>query len=143
MQPRVMQANGDIYPCRFVKLDGTVNNAVIQAEEGDLIIGVSQAGTQDAPVPLNTSGLAASQYKNVQVFTPTQTCLLELGAAVTTERRLKSDSNGKGTPVVGGNASMENWGAIALEVGSSGEKVMVYVVGPMTVAHPGSGSGFA
>lgn len=141
-QPRVMQANGDIYPRRFVKLDTSVNNAVIQAGAGDLCFGISQAGTQDAPIPLNTSLLAASQYNDIQVFTPMQTCLLTLGASVTTERRLKSDSNGKGTPVVGGASSMENWGAVALEVGSSGEDVMVMVVGPMTVAHPGSLSGF-
>lgn len=142
-QPRVMQANGNIYPSRFVKLDTSVNNAVIQAGAGDLTFGVSQEGFRDAPIPLNTTGYAAQAGDTMKVFTVGQTCRLLLAATVSTERRLKSDADGKGTPVVGGADSMENWGAHAIEAGSSGELVEVLVVGSMTVAHPGSSSGFA
>lgn len=142
-QPKIMQANGNIYPFRFVKLDTSVNNAVIQAGAGDLTVGISQEGFDQAPVPLNTSGYAAVAPENVRVHTLDNECLLELGANVTTERRLKSDVNGKGTPVVGGSQSMENWGAIALEAGSTGERIRVQVVGPMTVSHPASSSAFS
>lgn len=142
-QPKVMQANGNISPCRFVKEDTSANNAVKQAGAGELVIGISQEGFDSAPIPLNTSGYAAIAGENVNVFTMGTVCLLELGADVSTERRLKADSNGKGTPVVGGAASMENWGAIALEAASSGEKVLVQVVGPMTVSHPASSSAFS
>ena len=143
MQPKVMQASGNIYPSRFVKLDPANNNNVLQSGAGDLIVGVSQEGTNQAPVPLLSTGYAAESGQNVRVHGLGGFALLELGANVTTERRLKADSNGKGTPVVGGAASMENWGAIALETGSSGEKVMCQIVGPMTVAHPASSSAFS
>lgn len=140
-QPRVMQANGNIYPSRFVKLDGSVNNAVLQAGANDVIFGVSQEGTRTAPIP-DASAYAAIQYENVRVYTAMQTCRLQLGATVTTERRLKSDADGKGTPVVGGTNSHENWGAMAVEAGSANEFAEVLVVGPMTVSHAGSSSGF-
>lgn len=141
-QPRVMYAGGNINPARFVKLDPSNNNTVLEADAGEVIIGISQEGTRVAPTP-DASQYAAIAGENLQVFTPMQTCKLLLGAAVTTERRLKADADGKGTPVVGGPDSMENWGAIALETGANGEKVEVLVVGPMTVAHPGASSGFA
>jgi hypothetical protein len=55
-------------------------------------------------------------------------CYVEAGATVTAGQYLKSDSQGRAVPVATSGTTVQNYGAIALQGGSSGEKIRVLVI---------------
>jgi hypothetical protein len=118
-------ANGDIYPCRFVKLD-PADGRVLQCLAGDLPIGVSQEGTRRSPytdtAPL---GRAAAAGEQLAVYTLSERAVLQVNAAVTPGTRLKPDAAGMGIPVVA--ASTDAYGGFALLSGTAGKLVEVQV----------------
>lgn len=120
---RSFKASGNVTPSRFVKLSST-DNVVAQAGAGEAIIGVSQAGTRNAPYSSLDDGYAAADGEDLEVFGDNEVCWLELGAAATVGARLKSDANGAGTPVTANN---DEWGAVALVAGASGDLIQVEV----------------
>jgi len=139
-QPKVMRANGTVYPSRFVAIDASDNNSVLQANAGQRTFGVSSEGGREAPVPSLSTVYAAIAGDDLQVYSMGQTCLLELGAACLAGYRLKPDSNGKGVPIAGTPAIIEFFGAEALEAGSAGDFVKVLVLGPMSQSIPSGGT---
>lgn len=140
-QPKVMRANGNIYPSRFVGIDASDNNSVLQSASGGRPFAVSFAGGREAPVPSLTTVYAAQTGDNVSLLTMGETGLLELGAACLAGNRLKPDTNGKGIPLAAGSGVMEHYGAEALEAGSAGDFVKVLVVlGTQTTPAGGSSS---
>ena len=116
-------ANGDIYPCRFVKLD-PADGKVVQCLAGDLPIGISQEGTRRSPY-LETLGRAAAVGEQLAVYTLGERALLQVNAAVTPETRLKADANGMGIPVA--SPSIDAYGGIALFNGAAGKLIETLV----------------
>jgi len=119
-------AKGDIYPCRFVKQDDSNDHAVLQAGANAKIIGVSQQGTREAPIPSVSTALAAAANESLRVHGMGEECLLELGGTVAAGDDLKADANGKGVVIANGTTTQEV-GATALSSGVSGDKIRVMV----------------
>lgn len=125
-------ANGNILPCRFVVIDTTAgaDNNVVQAGANGLTVGVTGQGTNQAPL----SDLISTQYHAQQgdpafVHPEGDVCLLEIGAAVTQGQMLKSDSSGRGVPGATTGATLQQFGARALESSSNvGAKIRVQVI---------------
>lgn len=104
-------ANGTIQPSRFVKVDSTSENAVIQAAAStDKLVGISQEWSKAAPIPGATSE-AADQGDSVKVYGVTDVCLLQsTTAGWTAGDRLTTDANGNGVTA----GSTDEYGAVAL-----------------------------
>lgn len=122
-------ANGNIKASRFVKVDTTVNNAVLQASTNQAVIGISQEGTKYPPASDQTNVYAAEQYDNIEVYADgVDECLLCLGTGgAYAGARLVSDSDGCGTIAATTGATAQNIGAIAMQSGLSGELIRVKV----------------
>lgn len=120
-------AGGDIAPSRFVKA-GSTDFEVLQATANAQILGIAQEGTREAPIPSVSTNLAASDTETLSVYGLTEECLLELGGTVTVGARLKSDANGKGVAAATTGTTAQEYGAIALEGGASGELIRVQVI---------------
>lgn len=115
-------ANGNIPPSRFVKMDSSGDRLVLLADAGAKIIGISQAGKRRAPYSTLDDGYAAIATEDLEVFQDDEEPWLEIAATVAYGDRLKSDANGKGTPVTANN---DEWGAVAQQAGVSGQLIRV------------------
>ena len=122
-------ASGNISPMRFVKLVTGSDYTVAQCGANDSIIGVSQIFTQSFDTVY-----AATDGNVVGVSDPTQVPLLELGGLVSAGDYLNSDSSGKGVKGSTTLSSHQEFGAVALRNGRSGEQIPVKVVKFMGVA---------
>ncbi len=120
-----MVANGNIYPSRFVKQDATADNKVLQAGAGERTIGISQAGTLDAPQTGSSAYAATADQPSLQIYRVGQMPLLEAGAGGwAAGDLLKPDGDGKGLP----QTTDKGWyGARALTAAAAGEKRAVIV----------------
>jgi hypothetical protein len=119
-------AGEDLLPCRFVKRDTAVDNAVVYADDGAAaIVGITFSGTRDAPIPLNTSNLLAEEGDPVRVYGPGERCEVVLGETITAANlNLTATTDGKAVAASSGDFV----GAIAERAASDGEKVWVQVV---------------
>lgn len=122
-------ANGNIKASRFVKIDTTVNNAVLQCSTNQATIGISQEGTKYPPASDQTNVYAAEQYDNIEVYADgTDECLLCLGTGgAYAGAYLVSDSDGCGTIAATTGATAQLIGAVAMQAGLSGELIRVKV----------------
>lgn len=131
-----MYANGTILVSRFVKIDTTRNNAVLACGSAGVVFGVAQEGGRVAPIPSVTSDpvQAAIAGENVGVYVDGDECLLAIGSGgITAGAYIRSDTNGAGVALAGTAATVESYGAIALETASSGELCKVQVkIGKIT-----------
>jgi hypothetical protein len=127
--PPQLQANGNIYPSRFVQIDTTAPNKCKQAAANSKIIGVSQVGTNYPPLSdLTVSAYAAAAGQNVELFGIGQVCHIEAGDVVTAGDYLKSDSVGRGVPILTTGTTLQRYGAIALEAATAaGQMIRCYV----------------
>lgn len=119
-------ADGDISPSRFVKTLTTADNSVAQAGANAAVIGISQEGAREPPLP-GVTLLAGKTGDNIQIYQMTDSCLLELGGTIVAGDYLKSDANGKGVVIATTGTTAQEIGARALTAGASGEKVRVQV----------------
>ena len=123
-------AAGDIRPNRYVKIDSTAGNSHygLEADANEKVIGICGGETTQPPLSdLVTTALHASSGKHIHLYGDGDECLLEISATVVQGDRLKSDGDGKGTPVATSGTTLQEYGAIALEAGSSGDKIRVQV----------------
>lgn len=130
MSIKAMYANGTIRVSRFVKLDTSRNNAVVEGTTNAAVIGISQPGGRVAPIPsVTTSPVEAAQAgEHLVVFQQGESCLLRIGSGgCTAGDLLESDSDGDGVTVAATAASVRNIGAIAMESASAGELCKVQV----------------
>ncbi|MDE2101453.1 MAG: hypothetical protein KGL39_29680 [Patescibacteria group bacterium] len=120
--------NGSVTASRFVKLDATQTGGyVLQCGAGDIITGVAQQGTQEAPLVGLDSAFAGTQEQNeILVYTPPDTCTLEIGAAVSLGDFLKSDASGRG---ITAGTDGDWYGARAMQSGTAaGQLIRVEVI---------------
>jgi hypothetical protein len=118
-------ANGTIQPSRFVTIDSTSENAVIQASANTQeLIGVSQEWSKLAPIP-GASSEAADAGDPIKVYGLTDICLLQsTTAGWTAGDRLTANSSGQGVTASG----TEHFGAVALTTVSGAGLGRVQVV---------------
>lgn len=123
-----LTARGNINPFRFVRVD-TTENGCVQAGDNTDVIGVAQGGTNKPEVTgLITAQYAAEDGQPVRVASVGAVTLLEIGGAVTPGQYLKSDAQGRGVPVATSGTTVQKYGAVALQGGTSGSIVRVAVV---------------
>lgn len=123
-----LMANGDIRPSRFVELQNASGIAkAIEANANERVAGISQDGTNTAPIPGITSTNAAESGQTLQLHIEGEECLLELGGTVTAGAFVKSDADGKGVVALTTGTVLQEIGAVALDNGSSGEKIRVKI----------------
>src|SRR5688500_6783223 len=88
------RAGGDVAPCRLVTL-ASAAFTIQTATDNQPPVGVSFAGTREAPVP-SASPLHSIAGEGCPIWGPGETALLELGGTVTTgaaeERRQRQGS---------------------------------------------------
>lgn len=118
-------ADGNIRTCRFVKNSGDF--LLTEADANDKLFGISQEGTNKAPIPDVTTDYAAEAGQELRVFQDGEVCLLQLGDTVTVDQDLKSDSDGKGVPALTTGTTVQQIGAVALQGGAADEKILVRV----------------
>lgn len=117
-------ANGNIAPCRFVKLGTT--GRVTQAGAGEQPFGVSGQGTRNAPYGSLDDGYHAIAGEDCEVHGPPEKDVsLDIGGTVAIGNFLKSDANGKG---VAGSADKDKVGALALQSGVDGDQIRVQLI---------------
>jgi len=123
-------AGGTIRPSRFVKIDTSADDRVVEATANDALAGVAQVGTNRVPLSdLVSTSNAAIAGEQLKVYGEGDFCHLEAGAAIANGELLKSDSVGRGVPALTTGTTSQNVGARALETASAaGELVRVQVV---------------
>ena len=123
-----LMANGDIRPARFVELQNDSGQAkAIEANANEIVIGISQDGTNTAPIPGITSSNAAESGQTLRVHIEGEETLLELGGTVAAAAYIKSEADGKGVAALTTGTVTQEIGAVALESGVSGEFIRVKV----------------
>jgi hypothetical protein len=121
-------ATGNISPSRFVKVDATADNSVVQADANATILGIASEAGREPPLPSVSTIYAAQSGDNIHVYGESEVCLLELGGTVAAGDFLKSDANGKGVVIATTGTTAQEIGAKALTAGASGEFIRVQVV---------------
>ena len=120
-------AGGNVRVSRFVKSDTSDDFQVLEADANERVIGISQEGAREAPLP-NVTLYAGQDGDNMQVYQQGDICLLTLGSGGATRgSRLKSDADGAGVEIAAIGATQQFYGALALESGLEGEKIRVQV----------------
>lgn len=115
---------GNIYPARFVKLDGSNVGKALQCGAGEAVFGISTPHTRKFALSGYDDGYAGVDGDGaMNIIGPgDDEALLELGGTVTHGQYVKSDADGKGVAATG---DKDNVGAIALTGGTSGKLIRV------------------
>lgn len=119
-------ANGNIKPGRFVKIDTTNSNRVVQAGAGDRIYGISKMGTRNIALSGLDDGYVAIAGEAVHIYGPGDPGVeLVLGGTVTAGDFLKSDADGCG---VVADTNLDDYGARTAVSGVATEQIPVEVL---------------
>lgn len=125
--PQNYLASGTIRPARFITVSEDFNAA--ESNANDRIAGVSMDASNKAPIPEVTTNNAAEVGEHFRSFGIGDLCLLEVGAAVAFDDRLKADADGKGVPIATTGTTIQHIGARAVQAAAaSGEKIQVEVL---------------
>lgn len=131
LAPPQLQANGNIYPSRFVTVDPSSNAKVIQATANSKVLGVSQVGTNYPPLndsAVTVAGYAAVAGQIVEFHGPGQVCHVEAGDTFAAGDYLKADADGKAVPILTTGTTLQRFGAIALDAATAvGQLIRCYV----------------
>lgn len=121
-----LQAGGNIFPFRFVKLSTSADFTGLQASaEGDYPIGVTDGSIYQATV-LNATGYHAISGTPI-TLQPSNTVQIEIGTGgVTRGGFLESDADGKGIAAAGTGAVSAY---VALESGAAGDIIRAFRIG--------------
>lgn len=125
MKSASLIAGGNVYPCRFIKMDSSNHQAIQAAAATDVPIGISMEAQKDAPIPsaadyVATSGESLPHYEDGDI------CRLQIGSGgCTPNMLLVSDSDGKGVAAASSGTALQCVGAIALETASQDEFALV------------------
>lgn len=128
------RASANISPSRFVTLSGA--KTVAQAGANQEIIGVSQEGSNKAPLQDYVSTVyAAETGQSLEVYSEGEVCLVEAGGTIAAGNLLEADANGKAVAMTTTGTVVRNYGAIALEGGAAGDKILCLVT-PLRKTRP-------
>lgn len=128
--PHAYVANGTIRVARFVKIDSSDNNSVLEADANERVIGISQIGGRTAPTPDVTTDPpeAAQAGEHLNVHFVGEECLLRIGSGgCAAGALLKSDADGQGVAIAESAGNKQEAGAMALETASENEYARVVV----------------
>lgn len=121
-------AGGDIRSHRFVSIGGA-DHTLIEANSGDKdVVGISQPGSNEAPLPTYTTPLAAESGDQFYYRPFGSEALLEVGSGGATRGvYLKPDNDGKGVAI-----TTNDYGFfLPFESALEGELVRGLVTGPV------------
>lgn len=119
------RAGGNIEPCRFVKIATSSGETVVTqcTATTDQPWGISAQGTRRMALSGWDDGYAAVSGDDLCIYgAGDDECKLDISATVAAGDNLESDSSGKGQPATG---DKDKVGAIALEPGTSGQRIRV------------------
>lgn len=117
-------AGGDIRPSRFIKISTAANQTALESDAGELSVGVSGEGTQDAPQS-GSDGDAAEAGDHFMYHPIGDEALIETGSGgCGAGAHLTPDADGKAVIATQGDYV----GALALEAASAGEKVRALLI---------------
>jgi hypothetical protein len=119
-------AGGNVSPCRFVKISTTAGQGVQAAAGTDLLVGISIEETRYPPNSPADDGLVAIANENLPYLGPGQVTNLIINATLTAGVVVTADASGKGIAPAAGDYV----GAILLQGGVAGDKVMAYILPP-------------
>lgn len=125
MTPNLV-SEGDISPCRFVKM-GSASNKGAQATAGSPCVGVTQNFTRSVSLGgyiTLTETLIAKAGDAIPMWGFGSAALLQLGGTVAAGDRLKSDANGKGVTAAAADGAY----AIALQSGVADNFITVQII---------------
>lgn len=123
-------AAGNIAPSIFVKED-TADGKVLASGAGEIIYGISQEGSRNAPLTGRDDGYCAIAGENLRVYKNPEDkdCFLTVGGTVAPGDKLKADASGFGVATTSAN---DNIGAVAEENGTVGMLIRVMPLPPGT-----------
>jgi hypothetical protein len=110
-----LRASGTIRPYRFVKQDGSTDNAGAEADANEVAVGVSN-GTN-----LDYTSANHAVDGDVIHLQPGSIVDVEFGGTVTVGGRVKSDADGKAVAVATSGATQQNSLGVALHGGADGK----------------------
>lgn len=127
--PPHFMANGDIRPSRFVQQDSSADHKATEGGDNVPVIGVAMESSNYPPLSdLAITVLAAQAGQYFKMYGDGEQCLLEAGAAITHGDKLKSDSVGRGVPILTTGTVLQHFGATALQTAAAaGELIPVQV----------------
>ena len=121
------EAGGDIRPSRFVKLDASNNNTLLESNANERSVGISQPGTKEAPGTTGASVNAAEANDSFEYFPWGRVTRIEVGSGgLTAADEVESDADGKGVTVSG--SGDHEVSAIAVEDAAANEFGQVLVI---------------
>lgn len=118
-QPQLI-AGGTLAPMTFAKVSTAADDTCLQAGANDVIIGITQVGTDNPPGLTGATSNAATVGESIQLYGLGDICSLTAGSGGwTAGDRLKSDASGNGVTIATSGVS-QNCGAVALETVAAG-----------------------
>lgn len=124
---KVYSAGGTIRVARFVKVSTTENNTVLEADANERVIGVSQLGSREAPLPAVTTDPpnAATDGDTLNVHTmdsAREDIVVRVGSGgITAGALLKSDADGNAVLAATTGTTVQWISGVSLEAASEGE----------------------
>lgn len=116
-------AESDVSPSKFLKASGTTKDHRCEhAGAGDSIVGVSQEGTREAPIP-GITAVHALAGEGVMVYGIGDVCEVVAAGTITSGARVASDGNGDAVAAAAG----DKYGGRALASAVAGERVRIQV----------------
>jgi hypothetical protein len=127
---RQMLANGTINPSRFVMVDTSDDNKVIQATTNAKCLGIATEGSNYPPLDdIVSTNYAAIAGQELRVYEPGEICLIETGDVVTAGDYLKADSDGKAVPILTTGTTLQRYGAQAMQAATvAGQKILALIL---------------
>lgn len=121
-------ANGNITMCRFVKVDTSGNQKVLQAGSNVDVVGIAQNFSDYAPIPSVATQYAAVAGEVIKVAGDGEQALLEIGSGgCTAGDYLVSDTNGKGVSAATTGPTAQFVGAQTFVTANAGDIIRVIV----------------
>jgi hypothetical protein len=122
-------AGGNLNVMSFVKMSTAADNTALQAGANERIIGITEAGPQDAPGTSGATAYAAAAGQITTVYGLGNIVNLVAGSGGWTRGdQLISDGSGHGVTAAATGTTVQWVGAIALENAAAGEAGRVQIV---------------
>lgn len=119
------EVGADIRPSRFVKLDGSNNQTLLESNANERVLGISQPGFRDPPNILGGSTNAGEAGDQMEYFPAGRVTRIEIAGTIAANDEIESDADGKGVKVTG--AGDHEVAAVALEAGVANDLLLCLI----------------